>query len=71
MQLPKKVKLLPTQYLKHIEFAGVHSGDATIQFPPQKLYVETVRRLKKISRKIAEALKNQRTFQYSIYGQRE
>lgn len=42
---------------EHIEFAGVHSGDATIQFPPQKLYVETVRRLKKISRKIAEALK--------------
>ncbi len=41
---------------EHIEFAGVHSGDATIQFPPQKLYVETVRRIKKISRKIAEAL---------------
>ena len=42
---------------EHIEFAGVHSGDATIQFPPQKLYVETVRRIKKIARKIAEALK--------------
>lgn len=42
---------------EHIEFAGVHSGDATIQFPPQKLYVETVRRLKKISRKIAQELK--------------
>ena len=42
---------------EHIEFAGVHSGDATIQFPPQKLYVETVRRLKKISRKIAEELR--------------
>ena len=41
---------------EHIEFAGVHSGDATIQFPPQKLYVETVRRLKKISRKIAKEL---------------
>src|SRR5574344_2086636 len=41
---------------EHIEFAGVHSGDATIQFPPQKLYVETVRRIKKISHKIAEAL---------------
>lgn len=41
---------------EHIEFAGVHSGDATIQFPPQKLYVETARRIKKISRKIAEAL---------------
>ena len=41
---------------EHIEFAGVHSGDATIQFPGQKLYVETVRRIKRISRKIAEAL---------------
>ncbi len=42
---------------EHIEFAGVHSGDATIQFPPQKLYVESVRRIKKIARKIAEELK--------------
>ncbi len=41
---------------EHIEFAGVHSGDATIQFPPQKLYVETVRRIKRISRQIARAL---------------
>jgi carbamoyl-phosphate synthase large subunit len=41
---------------EHIEYAGVHSGDATIQFPPQKLYVETVRRIKKIARKIAGAL---------------
>ena len=41
---------------EHIEFAGVHSGDATIQFPPQKLYVETVRRIKKISRQIAKEL---------------
>ena len=41
---------------EHIEFAGVHSGDATIQFPPQKLYVETVRRVKRISRQIAKAL---------------
>ena len=41
---------------EHIEFAGVHSGDATIQFPPQKLYVETARRIKKIARKIAQAL---------------
>lgn len=41
---------------EHIEFAGVHSGDATIQFPPQKLYVETVRRIKRISRKIAREL---------------
>ena len=45
---------------EHIEFAGVHSGDATIQFPPQKLYVETVRRIKRISREIAKAL--------NIYG---
>lgn len=41
---------------EHIEFAGVHSGDATIQFPPQKLYVETMRRLKKVAAKIAKAL---------------
>ena len=41
---------------EHIEFAGVHSGDATIQFPPQKLYVETVRRIKRISKQIAKAL---------------
>ena len=41
---------------EHIEFAGVHSGDATIQFPPQKLYIETVRRIKRISRKIAKEL---------------
>ncbi len=42
---------------EHIEFAGVHSGDATIQFPPQKLYVETMRRIKKVSAQIAKALK--------------
>ncbi len=41
---------------EHVEYAGVHSGDATIQFPPQKLYVETARRIKKISKKIAEQL---------------
>lgn len=41
---------------EHVEFAGVHSGDATIQFPPQKLYVETVRRIKRISRQIAREL---------------
>lgn len=41
---------------EHIEYAGVHSGDATIQFPPQKLYVETVRRIKRISRQIAKEL---------------
>ena len=41
---------------EHIEFAGVHSGDATIQFPPQKLYVETMRRIKKVAGQIALAL---------------
>lgn len=41
---------------EHVEFAGVHSGDATIQFPPQKIYVQTVRRIKQITREIARAL---------------
>lgn len=41
---------------EHVEFAGVHSGDATIVFPPQKLYIETIRRVKKIARKIAQGL---------------
>lgn len=41
---------------EHIEFAGVHSGDATIVFPAQKMYLETARRIKKISRDIAKAL---------------
>jgi carbamoyl-phosphate synthase large subunit len=41
---------------EHIEFAGVHSGDATIQFPPQKLYIETIRRIKHIMHEIAKAL---------------
>ncbi len=41
---------------EHVEFAGVHSGDATIQFPPQRLYVETARKVKKVARKIAKAL---------------
>src|SRR5690554_6249611 len=41
---------------EHVEFAGVHSGDATIQFPPQKIYVQTVRRIKQITREIAKAL---------------
>lgn len=41
---------------EHVEFAGVHSGDATVQFPPQKIYVETIRRIKNIARKIAKAL---------------
>jgi carbamoyl-phosphate synthase large subunit len=50
-------KVIAYAISEHIEFAGVHSGDATIQFPPQKLYVETARRIKKIARKTAEALK--------------
>ncbi len=41
---------------EHIEFAGVHSGDATIVFPAQKMYFETARRIKRISRDIARAL---------------
>src|SRR5690554_875304 len=41
---------------EHVEFAGVHSGDATIQFPPQRLYVETARKVKKVAQKIAKAL---------------
>jgi carbamoyl-phosphate synthase large subunit len=41
---------------EHIEFAGVHSGDATMVFPPQKIYFETVRRIKRISKKIAKEL---------------
>ena len=55
---------------EHIEFAGVHSGDATMVFPPQKIYFETVRRIKAISRKIASELKYLRTLQYSISGKR-
>lgn len=42
---------------EHVEFAGVHSGDATMQFPPQKIYIETVRRIKKVARDIAGELK--------------
>ncbi|KUK78473.1 MAG: Carbamoyl-phosphate synthase, large subunit [Proteiniphilum acetatigenes] len=42
---------------EHVEFAGVHSGDATLVFPAQKLYFETMRRVKKISRQIARELK--------------
>ena len=52
----KNGEILAYAISEHIEFAGVHSGDATIQFPPQKLYVETVRRIKRVSREIAAAL---------------
>ncbi len=41
---------------EHVEFAGVHSGDATVVFPAQKLYVETIRRIKKIARALAKEL---------------
>ena len=52
---------------EHIEFAGVHSGDATIQFPPQKLYVETMRRIKRISRQIAKKLHINGPFNISLW----
>lgn len=52
----KDGEILAYAISEHIEFAGVHSGDATIQFPPQKLYVETVRRIKRVSRQIAKEL---------------
>lgn len=52
----KDGEILAYAISEHIEFAGVHSGDATIQFPPQKLYIETVRRIKRISRQIAKEL---------------
>lgn len=52
----RKGEILAYAISEHIEFAGVHSGDATIQFPPQKLYVETVRRIKRVSRQIAKEL---------------
>lgn len=51
-----KGEILAYAISEHIEFAGVHSGDATIQFPAQKLYVETVRRIKRISKMIAKEL---------------
>lgn len=52
----KNGEILAYAISEHIEFAGVHSGDATIQFPPQKIYVETVRRIKRVSKQIASAL---------------
>ena len=52
----KKGEVIAYAISEHIEFAGVHSGDATIQFPPQKLYVETVRRVKRVGRQIAKEL---------------
>ncbi|MCI6234044.1 MAG: carbamoyl-phosphate synthase (glutamine-hydrolyzing) large subunit [Prevotella sp.] len=52
----KNGEILAYAISEHIEFAGVHSGDATIQFPPQKLYCETIRRIKRVSKRIAEEL---------------
>ena len=52
----KNGEVIASAISEHIEFAGVHSGDATIQFPPQKLYVETVRRCKRVGRQIAKEL---------------
>ncbi|MDA3821499.1 MAG: ATP-grasp domain-containing protein, partial [Bacteroidales bacterium] len=52
----KEGELFSYAISEHVEFAGVHSGDATIVFPPQKIYFETVRRIKKIARQLAEAL---------------
>ena len=51
-----KGEILVYAISEHVEFAGVHSGDATIQFPPQKIYIETVRRIKRVARDIAAAL---------------
>ncbi len=51
-----KGKIMAYAISEHIEFAGVHSGDATMMFPPQKVYVETIRRIKKITNRIAEEL---------------
>ncbi len=55
---------------EHVEFAGVHSGDATIVFPPQKLYVETIRRIKKDFKENCKRAGNYRAFQYAVAGKR-
>jgi carbamoyl-phosphate synthase large subunit len=52
----KEGEIIAYAISEHVEFAGVHSGDATIVFPPQKIYLETVRRIKRISRQIAREL---------------
>ena len=56
---------------EHVEFAGVHSGDATIVFPPQKLYIETMRRVKKIAREIAKALNISGPFNMQLLGKKQ
>jgi carbamoyl-phosphate synthase large subunit len=55
--IAQKGEIIAYAISEHVEFAGVHSGDATMIFPPQKIYFETVRRIKKISRQVAENLK--------------
>ena len=52
----EKGEIIAYAISEHVEFAGVHSGDATTQFPPQKIYVETIRRIKNIARQIAASL---------------
>ena len=56
---------------EHIEFAGVHSGDATLVFPAQKIYFETARRIKKVSKMIAKELNHQRTVQHPVPSQEQ
>jgi len=54
--LAKKGELFVYAICEHVENAGVHSGDATMVLPPQRTYLETTRRMKKITRKIVKAL---------------
>ena len=51
-----KGKMLAYAISEHVENAGVHSGDASLVFPPQRLYLETIRRIRQIAAQIAEAL---------------
>ncbi|WP_430934416.1 carbamoyl-phosphate synthase (glutamine-hydrolyzing) large subunit [Saccharicrinis sp. 156] len=64
----KNGELVAYAISEHVEFAGVHSGDATIVFPPQKLYIETMRRVKKIAREIAKALDISGPFNMQLLG---
>ncbi len=64
----KNGELVAYAISEHVEFAGVHSGDATIVFPPQKLYIETMRRVKKIAREIAKALNISGPFNMQLLG---
>ena len=56
---------------EHIEFAGVHSGDATLVFPAQKIYFETARRIKKVSKMIAKELNISGPFNIQYPGQEQ